>query len=284
MKHKLSRGLILLAGLFLIQALPAHAHNQPGPPYLMIQGQYADTNPISGAAPDLIPQDQVGQTFVTGQDVEFKVDESRIGVSGQYRWKFGDGDKDYAPGNPVKHAYSKPGSFVMILQVNNELTGNEFIDYDTAQVNVAPKAGYKMPSAKVKLSTKIQGDNLNMTFTAVDSHDPSTTIASYQWLFGDGGTANQKVAKHTFQAGTYRYFPLLAIKDANGLQVVTAFQLDINDKKVEPSSLPFLPNVVVGGANISKALQLPTRQILFGAGILLIIGAIIFPIVMLRKK
>lgn len=115
-----------------------------------------------------------------------------------YLWNFGDGAT--ASGVTSMHAYSVAGSYTVRLTVtdNDGLTNSAST---TAQVSDG--TGLQPPVAKA-------GGPYNGTiaspvaFDGSASSDPDGAIVSYDWTFGDGGTASGVKPTHSYSAaGTY---------------------------------------------------------------------------------
>lgn len=104
-------------------------------------------------------------------------------------WRFSDGTTDAAP-SPSK-IFPKAGTYTVTL-INNYSTCSDSI---TKTLRIAPKPAISF-RATPRLSCQIP---LPVTFTNTTSNG-----SSYQWTFGDGGTATDKVPAHTYAAaGTY---------------------------------------------------------------------------------
>lgn len=88
---------------------------------------------------------------------------------------------------------------------------------------------------------------LTVDVDASGSTDPDGSITSYEWNFGDGGTATGAVASHTYaSAGSYDI--TLTVTDDQGLtdQAVQTIAVE-----AEPPPEPSGPNVISGGLELS---------------------------------
>src|SRR5581483_8073256 len=137
---------ISLCALILLLTVPANifAHVQSGPPYLVVNSEYADTTPIISSGQIVVPQDITTTNILVGTEVIFRVDLSRLTVpptvaqASKWRWKFDLTDSNFTEGLSVTHRYEKTGSYLVTLQVKDP-TSPDFIDYDLVQVNIVPK-------------------------------------------------------------------------------------------------------------------------------------------------
>jgi hypothetical protein len=260
-------------GLLLAPVL-VYAHNQPGPPYLMVEGIYADTNPVTGISPGQIAQDQIKQSFVVGRPISFAIDESRIGVASQFRWKWTPDMAGYEDGSKLTHSYDKPGSYIVTLQADNQFTGNQFADYDTVQIDVVPRAGYQLPAVQVYVQYQAQSDGYLARLSAYDSHDPSADTREYHWLYGDGTEGSGAATTHLYSNGSVRLFPAVFIRDSNNLLGYAVFEIDQENNTFKPVELAFLP-----GALLAKppAFRLTQTELAGGAVVVIFVGTLLAP-------
>ena len=137
-----------------------------------------------------------------------------------YLWNFGDGAT--ASGVTSMHAYTAAGSYTVRLTVtdNDGLTNSAST---TAQVSDG--TGLQPPVAKA-------GGPYNGTiaspvaFDGSASSDPDGTIVSYDWTFGDGGTASGAKPTHAYSAaGTYTV--TLSVTDDTGLKATATASASI---------------------------------------------------------
>ncbi|MBW3538224.1 PKD domain-containing protein [Candidatus Parcubacteria bacterium] len=237
---------LLLFGLLWPLALPpsALAHTQQGPPYLRVNGDYVETNPLADLAPGQIPHGRAPGRYLAGEPIEFSIDLNVIRNQSEFRWRWQEGGTEYQTGTKVTHTYAQAGSYTVILQAQNESISDRFVDYDTVQVDVVPKTGYVTPSARVVVEAAKKGSGYEVSFKASPAHDPATSITEYRWLFGDGFDATGQTVSHTYQEGSVQVFPVLSVKDGHGLSAHTGFELSFTDDKVVARELPFSPGTV----------------------------------------
>ncbi len=121
-------------------------------------------------------------------------------------WDFGDGSPLSSAVSPA-HTYANAGTYNVSLTVNNTVG---CIDTLTKAVQV-----YYNPIAGFTQSNVCFRDTMHFTNTSII--DPSTTIASNSWSFGDGSPASSlQNPSHYFNAGTYHV--LLLTISADGCQ------------------------------------------------------------------
>jgi PKD repeat protein len=106
---------------------------------------------------------------------------------------------------------------------------------------VLPKSGVaNQPPVAAAGATPTSGfAPLAVAFTSNGSSDPDGTIASYSWVFGDGGTATGATASHTYQ-NPGNYSAVLTVTDNQGATATAQVAISVtSDPNViaAPSSL-----------------------------------------------
>ncbi len=156
------------------------------------------TPPIADAGPDKTVNEDTSVTF----DGSGSSDDEGI-VS--YQWDFGDGGT--ASGISVSHTYPTPGTYTVTLTVTD---GVGLSDSDTLVVTVIDVT----PPVAVAGQDRILNINISSVFDGSGSSD-NVDIVSYQWNFGDGGTASGIIVSHAYSnPGTYTV--TLTVNDAAG--------------------------------------------------------------------
>ncbi|MGB0428996.1 MAG: pectinesterase family protein [Bacteroidia bacterium] len=117
------------------------------------------------------------------------------GVVSKYYWNYGDGNSEVLTTNSnPSHKYDKPGSYTVELIIE---LANSTKDTATKSVTV-----YSQPVANFSNNASCQG-NL-MQFTNTSQAQTSTTLSSFSWTFGDGGTSTLKNPTNTYSnSGSY---------------------------------------------------------------------------------
>ena len=131
------------------------------------------------------------------------------GIISSWSWDFGDGSPLNNTESPV-YSYTVPGMHTVTLLVNNSFGCADTI-IKTAQVYFNPIVGFTHNDVCL-------GDSIY--FTNTSTVDSSASIASYLWVFGDGGiTSNAKNPSHYYSVpGTYNV--TLVVTTANGCSAV----------------------------------------------------------------
>ncbi|WP_256793606.1 PKD domain-containing protein [Terrabacter sp. Ter38] len=127
-----------------------------------------------------------------------------------YAWTFGDGGT--ASTATANHTYAAAGAFsVKLVVTDNDGATAEVTHTVTVSGNAAPVASF---------TTGTNG--LVVTVNGSASTDPDGTIATYAWIFGDGGTATTPTptANHTYAAGG-TYTITLTVTDNDGTSTST---------------------------------------------------------------
>lgn len=200
---------------------PVFAHLQPGPPYLLVNGQYANTvGTISRVL--VVPQDAIQSELLVNTEVSFSVDLARLSLppttlaGSKWRWNWRPDNSNFVEGQALKHTFTKTGSYLIDLQIKDP-TQSSFQSFDLVQVNITPKKPYLFPSAHITASIKKDGEAVMATFDTQTTTDPSTSLKQVSWDFGDGSTGQGATTTHKYQPFTNSIFPLARIEDQNGV-------------------------------------------------------------------
>lgn len=117
------------------------------------------------------------------------------GTIAAYDWIFGDGQT--ASGRTVVHTFQTPGTFTNSLTVTDNLGATNTKVKNLEVINKAPVPAFTMSSPSLIVTVKID-------FDAGSSYDPDGTIAHYDWIFGDGWSAQgQRFSRVFTRPGTY---------------------------------------------------------------------------------
>ena len=122
-----------------------------------------------------------------------------------WTWNFGDGSPVSITQSP-SHTYVNSGIYNVSLIVKNSFGCSNNIT-KTAQVYYNPIVGFTH-------SDVCYGDTLH--FSNTSTIDPSTSIASYLWVFGDGGTTSTLKNPVHYYSNPGAYTVTLVATSANG--------------------------------------------------------------------
>ncbi|WP_315095892.1 PKD domain-containing protein [uncultured Cellulomonas sp.] len=151
----------------------------------------------TGSASNLPPQAQLS---VSGGELTVAADASGSsdldGTIVGYSWSWGDGHTTTTTTPVTSHPYAAAGTYPITVTVTDD-------DGGTAQASgsAVVTAPNQLPSAAIAVSGP---PALGVSVSGAGSTDPDGTISTYQWTFGDGGTATGVTATHQYVAtGTY---------------------------------------------------------------------------------
>lgn len=172
-------------------------------------GSNAPALPEAKAGPD--------RTASVGEAILFDGSASENAVS--WHWEFGDNTtSDEAK---VEHTFATAGTFEVVLTVRNSVGGS---GRDTARIEVSDL--HAAPTAVIAGPSKGRvGDALSFDGSASTG---AALLASYDWTFGDGGTASGATATHFF-ATNGQYSVQLTVTDSSGLSGSTSLTVTIGD-------------------------------------------------------
>ncbi len=130
-----------------------------------------NARPIADAGPDLIGAPGETLTFQGSRSLD------PDGSVAEYRWDFRDGET--ATGQVVRHAFAKPGTYVVRLMVVDNTMQTEAVDYaeTTVFINKPPVANAG-PDA-------VAAPGQAVKFSALDSFDTDGALTTYRWDFSD---------------------------------------------------------------------------------------------------
>ncbi|MHB1921759.1 MAG: lectin-like domain-containing protein [Chitinophagaceae bacterium] len=188
---------------------PPHQYAQPGiyPTKLAIEGNNGcesdtfnypltiGTYPI--AAYSTLP-------LCTGHDELFKdTSSNQVGKINQWNWNIGNGAFVSGQKDPVFN-FTKPGTYSVSYSVNTEQNCPSDTLHSSLTVNSSPVVAWNNPIFSCwDQPVLFQGTQLDQT----------TRIQSWNWSFGDGGTAQVPNPTHTYSKGGFFPFSLFALAD-----------------------------------------------------------------------
>lgn len=200
--------------LFLFVPHFVFAHSGGGPPFLKVNEKYAQTNPYAGSIITLnIPQDIPPETYLVNKPITVSVDMDRLTkqttippdlVDGlKFRWSLLDGDNfdkqigGYQFGKEITYHLKTPKSYLLKLEIKST-EDDDFITFDTVQLNVVPNASYQLPKVSVFIGVQKDDTSKPILFVSQAKADPKSSIQKYIWDASDGKLENGSSLQHTF--------------------------------------------------------------------------------------
>src|SRR6476620_2256321 len=159
-----------------------------------------------------------------------------------WTWDFGNGQLSTVQ-NPVV-TYSQPGTYTVRLIVKNDSSIDDEIKTDYITVFAPPAASFAASLTTACAPAAIQ-------FTDHSTSPPGSSVTSWQWDFGDGGTSTQQNPSHTY-TNTGFYSVTLQITNSNGckrtasigryIRIVSGINVDFAFLQPPTCQSPFLIN------------------------------------------
>ncbi|WP_132058244.1 PKD domain-containing protein [Halorussus amylolyticus] len=147
-----------------------------------------------------------------------------------YEWDFGDGET--ATGQNATHAYGSAGTYNATVTV---IDGNDNADTANVTVEVTPA---RPPNVTASVPESVE---FNETVEVEGSASDPSGIASYEWDFGDGTTAEGEDASHVYESPG-NYTVTLTATDRGGHVNRTAAQVTVE----APDTTPPTARLTVG--------------------------------------
>ncbi|OLT16609.1 hypothetical protein BJF80_04410 [Serinicoccus sp. CUA-874] len=141
-----------------------------------------------------------------------------------YDWDFGDGES--GTGATVDHTYAEAGTYTVSLTVtdDNDATNLVAQEVTVSLANVEPTA-----------ALSVEATDLMIVADGSGSSDSDGDIVSYEWDFGDGGSATGVTAEHTYaEGGTYTV--TLTVTDDDGDTGTATEEVSVEAANVSPSA------------------------------------------------
>jgi PKD repeat protein len=196
----------------------------------------------------IIPPDSLTPAFTfnppgpqENQTVLFDASAS-TGAIVDYQWSFGDGGR--SSGRTTSHQYGTAGTYVVTLTISDGFGRTQSTSQSiTVGAGVNPTAAFvSSPSAPVPAQT--------VFFNASASRAaPGRTIVSYQWDFGDGGSATGVQTQHIYAAAGGYNVTLTVTDDAGRRGVVTQGITVGNDSPT--AAFEFTPTAPTAGSPVA---------------------------------
>ncbi len=205
---------MILSLCFLFICPPVNAHLGGGPPFVQIDGKYAQSNPVyQGESIVHLPQDLSPDTYVVNSPIVLSVDipaltrqttiPAAMAKDLTFRWSYALGenfekrDPHYQQGSKTSYSFTKPGSYLIILEGKSPLDAS-YLTLDTVQIDVVPHDSYLLPKPAMFIGTDSNNPTKPVVFVSKATVDSSTRLKSVLWDFGDIRLSSGKQATHTF--------------------------------------------------------------------------------------
>jgi PKD repeat protein len=134
---------------------------------------------------------------------------------------------------------------------------------------LAPGGAAPPPPQQPVASFTSSCSNLVCTFNGTGSTAPGSSITSYAWTFGDGGTATGATANHVYLAGN-TYSVSLTVTNTAAATNTSTQQLTVSSAPPPPpGSIAFVGSATANGNATSESVTVPTA-VQTGNGLLLI--------------
>ena len=131
------------------------------------------------------------------------------GTISAYAWDFGDGATAINP--TASHTYAAAGTYPVKLTVTDNKGTTGTVTQDVTVVAAPPPPPNQIPVAAFTATVT----DLGVVVDGSASTDSDGTVAGYAWTFGDGGTAVNSTASHTYLAAG-DYLVTLKVTDNSG--------------------------------------------------------------------
>lgn len=157
-------------------------------------------------------------------------DASTVDSAGIVQWHWNFGDNATANSNPATHVYNAAGTFSVSLTVTS--------NFGCVATVTQPLLLYLAPVANFT-ANPVNAANTYQTVQLTDLSQPSGTLVSWDWAFGDSTSSALQNPTHQWTApGQY---PIeLVVTDSNGCRDTTILDYIISSPPVVPSG--FSPN------------------------------------------
>lgn len=276
----LSSCFLFLCCLTLPQSVSAHAGG--GPPFLQINGSYAQNNTLYAGGSISVSQDVAPSTFLVNEPISFKIDLTKLLVpkdvieKSTFRWSWQEGSKDYEYGTDLRHTYTQQGSYLMELAVKGP-QDNDFLVLDTVQLDVLPNKDYKAPTAKIAVVGKTYALNKPIVFQSMVTKDPSAQAGGYEWHFGNELTSREAKATNVYKDQYLFDYIFLKFSDSNGFYTWDAIQVSGDNGKIEFFGMrPNATDVpIVAGGSLNAVKNTVSYAVILVLGVIVLVFAIL---------
>jgi PKD repeat protein len=147
------------------------------------------------------------ETPSAGEEVEFTDTSTTPEGTTITEWQWDFGDEETSTDPEPTHSYESGGTYTVTLTVTNSDEQTDEVTHEIVVSSLKPTADFDYSPAAPDVDQTI-------TFTDKSTGSGETTIESWNWSFGDGGTSTAKNPTHAYDTvGTYTV--TLTVTDSN---------------------------------------------------------------------
>lgn len=254
----------------------ALAHTLGGPPFLKINGKYAQNNPYYQGSTTLnMPQDEPPEKYLVNHPVQFMVDRDRLAQQTAipadfarkltFRWSYAQGTNfektgiGYTSGETATYTFHTPTSYLVTLEAKSPLD-QDYIIIDIVQVNIVSDMAYALPKAAVFVGTNSNDSNTPVLFVSQTKFDPSSSHTETFWDFNDGKIYPGATISRNFNALNSYTIGIVFMRsvDANGFIDDTGFNIENIQGKLKFAPFGNMNRIPVRFGTIDQAREANT--------------------------
>ena len=174
---------------------------------------------VAGAPTAAFTVTSASPTAGSGVSFDGSGSSAPSGSISSYSWSFGDGSAA-GSGVTTSHTYATAGSYTVTLTVTDTQgrTGSVSHAVSVAAIPPPPPAG--KPTAVITVGSATPTAGQADSFSGAHSSDVGSSISSYHWSFGDGGTGTGQSVSHVY-SHTGPFTVTLTVTDATGATAST---------------------------------------------------------------
>ncbi len=181
-----------------------------------------------------------------------------------YNWDFENDsifDTDWIEDVIITHKYSKPGNYIVTLQVKDNIGAIASTYHKIKIIEIEPTK--QLPVPKIE-APDLRYTNESINFSSNGSYDPDGVIVNYSWDFGDGSNISFFENPIHIYSNPGNYTVILMVRDNDNLRNGIAKKIIIVDKEKEEKpkkkEYPLLLLLLILMAIIATILALITMQ------------------------
>lgn len=229
----------LVAFLFFVCSVRAVSAHGSGPPFLKVNGMYAQSNPYyqGGAVSLPVAQDLPPAKYIVNEPIHFEIDKSQLLFTPDiidditFRWSFNDKEKQYMYGDTISYTYKKIGSY--LVHIEAQMPGESYILIDTVQINVLPTKAYVLPTSSITVGSNLKSAD-PLVVVSKQTADTAASITGSAWDLGEGTNKLRTGSTVCFSIGS-NYFTEVyhRVTDSNGFYEDSGFSITSIDGKLQ---------------------------------------------------